>query len=346
MPDIEKLRALKELFDEGVLTQEEFSAAKQEVLSASNEDGGEPDDPADSFEEGDSDSGLADGSDGDEWPPSQAQVVLFSAGPRKIAVIKVVKDLFGLGFRASKELVDRAPSVLPWTPDAHVRAEAISQLTGAGATVRLEIGDAHREFEPTDALLSGSETGDDHGDHGSPGGLATHFWLVILSSVVMPSFAAFSWWLDGGGKWGRLVQLAFGERPHESEYVERLLIIAVMGGFAWLVILPFILKWSSAAVAPQVPAMFICLVYGMLMYGYSQMRHCPLDSVMKGKEGVMTICSNSEDEIRRVTVWNQQRGHKAFDVEYKNGKVVGSPACWNEYGFPVDCPEDVSEWVR
>jgi len=64
-------------------------------------------------------------------------VVLQSAGEKKIGVIKEVRAITGLGLKEAKELVDSAPkAVKEGCPKDE--AEAIkAQLEGAGATVEL-----------------------------------------------------------------------------------------------------------------------------------------------------------------------------------------------------------------
>ncbi len=65
-------------------------------------------------------------------------VVLKSAGASKLAVVKLVKELTGLGLKEAKELVDGAPSTVK---EALPKAEAEGlkkQLEEAGAEVELK----------------------------------------------------------------------------------------------------------------------------------------------------------------------------------------------------------------
>ncbi|MFI3239347.1 MAG: 50S ribosomal protein L7/L12 [Bacteroidales bacterium] len=65
-------------------------------------------------------------------------VVLKAAGASKLAIVKLVKELTGLGLKEAKELVDGAPSVIK---EALPKAEAEGlkgQLEGAGAEVELK----------------------------------------------------------------------------------------------------------------------------------------------------------------------------------------------------------------
>ena len=69
---------------------------------------------------------------------SEFNVELTSFGENKIAVIKVVKELTGLGLADAKALVDGAPKVIK---EAVAKAEAEEmkkQLEGAGGSVELK----------------------------------------------------------------------------------------------------------------------------------------------------------------------------------------------------------------
>ena len=69
---------------------------------------------------------------------SSFDVVLTAAGQSKISVIKVVRELSGLGLKEAKELVDSAPKAVK-EGVAKDAAETIkSQLEEAGATVELK----------------------------------------------------------------------------------------------------------------------------------------------------------------------------------------------------------------
>ena len=81
--------------------------------------------------------GAAEGaSEGEE--KSSFDIVLTAAGQSKISVIKVVRELSGLGLKEAKELVDSAPKAVK-EGVAKDEAETIkSQLEEAGATVELK----------------------------------------------------------------------------------------------------------------------------------------------------------------------------------------------------------------
>jgi len=85
--------------------------------------------------------GPADGGDGaggGEEVQSEFDVVLESFGDKKIAVIKEVRALTGLGLKEAKELVDGAPSkVKEGLPKEEAEA-AKAKLEEAGATVSVK----------------------------------------------------------------------------------------------------------------------------------------------------------------------------------------------------------------
>jgi large subunit ribosomal protein L7/L12 len=65
-------------------------------------------------------------------------VVLTGAGAEKIKVIKVVRELTGLGLKEAKDLVDGAPSNIKEGIEK-AEAEAVkAQLEGVGASVELK----------------------------------------------------------------------------------------------------------------------------------------------------------------------------------------------------------------
>jgi large subunit ribosomal protein L7/L12 len=65
-------------------------------------------------------------------------ILLNSAGAAKLAVVKEVKNLLGVGLKEAKDLVDSAPSVIKEGVDK-AEAESIkAALEGAGADVELK----------------------------------------------------------------------------------------------------------------------------------------------------------------------------------------------------------------
>ena len=65
-------------------------------------------------------------------------VVLESAGEKKIAVIKEVRALTSLGLKEAKDLVDGAPKAVLEKVDKVAAEKAKELLEGAGATVELK----------------------------------------------------------------------------------------------------------------------------------------------------------------------------------------------------------------
>ena len=68
---------------------------------------------------------------------SSFTVVSKEAGAQKIAVIKVVRDLTGLGLKEAKDLVDGAPKTVKENVAKDQAEEMKSKLEAAGATVEL-----------------------------------------------------------------------------------------------------------------------------------------------------------------------------------------------------------------
>ena len=69
---------------------------------------------------------------------SSFNVVLKEAGANKIQVIKVVKDLLGLGLKDAKDLVDGVPKTLKEDVAKDAAEDMKAKLTEAGATVELQ----------------------------------------------------------------------------------------------------------------------------------------------------------------------------------------------------------------
>lgn len=65
-------------------------------------------------------------------------IVLTSAGEKKVNVIKVVRSITGLGLKEAKELVDGAPSTLKEAAAKAEAEDAKKQLEEAGASVELK----------------------------------------------------------------------------------------------------------------------------------------------------------------------------------------------------------------
>ena len=65
-------------------------------------------------------------------------VVLESAGEKKIQVIKVVRELTSLGLKEAKDLVDGAPKALLEKVNKEAAEKAKAALEGAGASVTVK----------------------------------------------------------------------------------------------------------------------------------------------------------------------------------------------------------------
>ena len=73
-----------------------------------------------------------------EEGPSKVNVVLTAAGANKIAVIKLVRDLTGLGLKDAKDLVDNAPKALKEGASKEEAEQIKEKLEAAGASVELK----------------------------------------------------------------------------------------------------------------------------------------------------------------------------------------------------------------
>lgn len=81
---------------------------------------------------------AAGGGDDAEEAQSEFDVILTAAGGSKLAVVKLVKELTGLGLKEAKGLVDAAPKAIKEGVSKE-EAEALkTQLTDAGAEVELK----------------------------------------------------------------------------------------------------------------------------------------------------------------------------------------------------------------
>ena len=73
-----------------------------------------------------------------EAEKTEFDVILASAGASKINVIKIVKEITGLGLKEAKELVDNAPKAIKEGASKDEAEEIKNKLTEAGATVELK----------------------------------------------------------------------------------------------------------------------------------------------------------------------------------------------------------------
>ena len=81
---------------------------------------------------------AAGGDAGAAEEKTEFDVVLESAGAKKIAVIKEVRGITGLGLKEAKELVDGAPNTVKEAVSKDEAEEIKNKLEEAGATVELK----------------------------------------------------------------------------------------------------------------------------------------------------------------------------------------------------------------
>ena len=82
---------------------------------------------------------MSGGSDGPAAVEEKTSfdVILKACGPNKLAVVKIVKDLTGLGLKEAKDLVDGAPKPVKEGVDKATAEELKTKLTEAGAEVEI-----------------------------------------------------------------------------------------------------------------------------------------------------------------------------------------------------------------
>jgi len=74
----------------------------------------------------------------EEEVSSEVSVILASAGANKIAVLKEVRTITGLGLKEAKDLVDAAPKAIKEGIKKEDAAAIKTQLEAAGATVEIK----------------------------------------------------------------------------------------------------------------------------------------------------------------------------------------------------------------
>ena len=70
--------------------------------------------------------------------PTEVSVILENAGATKIAVIKVVREITGLGLKEAKDLVDAAPKAIKENIKPEEAKDIAAKLTEQGATVSIK----------------------------------------------------------------------------------------------------------------------------------------------------------------------------------------------------------------
>ena len=73
-----------------------------------------------------------------EEEKTEFDVILKSAGANKIAVIKVVRELTGLGLKEAKEIVDNAPKTLKEAVSKEDAEKIVNDLKEAGAEAEMK----------------------------------------------------------------------------------------------------------------------------------------------------------------------------------------------------------------
>lgn len=82
--------------------------------------------------------GAAAGGDDAAAAGGTVDVILASAGSQKIAVIKAVREITGLGLKEAKDIVDGAPKPIKEGVEAAEADELKKKLEEAGATVEVK----------------------------------------------------------------------------------------------------------------------------------------------------------------------------------------------------------------
>ncbi len=82
-------------------------------------------------------SGGGDGGGAKAEEKTSFNVILKSGGANKLAVVKVVKELTGLGLKEAKDLVDGAPKPVKEGVDKATADDLKAKLTEAGAEVEI-----------------------------------------------------------------------------------------------------------------------------------------------------------------------------------------------------------------
>lgn len=81
---------------------------------------------------------VADGAAPAAAEQSEFDVILTSAGDKKVNVIKAVREITGLGLKEAKALVDEAPKPIKEKASKEDAEAAKAKLEEAGATVELK----------------------------------------------------------------------------------------------------------------------------------------------------------------------------------------------------------------
>lgn len=82
--------------------------------------------------------GAAGGAEAEAAEQTEFEVVLDSFGSKKIQVIKVVREITGLGLKEAKDLVDKAPNSVKEAVAKEEAEEIKGKLEAVGATVTVK----------------------------------------------------------------------------------------------------------------------------------------------------------------------------------------------------------------
>jgi large subunit ribosomal protein L7/L12 len=74
----------------------------------------------------------------EEQGPKEYDIIITSPGQSKVAVIKVVREITGLGLIEAKKLVDESPKAIKEKVKEDEAKQIAQKLTEAGATVELK----------------------------------------------------------------------------------------------------------------------------------------------------------------------------------------------------------------
>jgi len=66
------------------------------------------------------------------------RIILKAPGANKLGIVKIVKELTGLGLKEAKDLVDGAPKAIKEGVDKATSEEIKNKLTEAGADVEIQ----------------------------------------------------------------------------------------------------------------------------------------------------------------------------------------------------------------
>ena len=69
--------------------------------------------------------------------PKEVDVIITGPGPSKVKVIKVIREVTGLGLIDAKKMVDAAPIAIKEKISEDAAKELVEKLTTAGATVEV-----------------------------------------------------------------------------------------------------------------------------------------------------------------------------------------------------------------